>query len=309
MYPSTTVQRSGYMNPAVLIVDDEVSIRDSLREFLSFSSYTVDSVASAEEAMAVLSEKRFDVVITDIIMEGMDGLALMEAIKTSGDTSVIIMTGYKQDYTYESVIKKGADDFIFKPFRLEEMLLRLKRVLRERTITHQRNAALEEFRVLSITDYLTGLYNARHFSQQIQNEIIRHNRYRRPLSLLMIDIDYFKGYNDAYGHAEGDRILMMMGKAINAVLRGSDTAYRYGGEEFTLILPETRLVGALTAADRIKKDIESFLSMIKYGEGPITVSIGATEHNFGETAAEFLQRADKAMYLSKSRGRNCISAL
>jgi len=297
------------MNPQILIVDDDDSIRDSINEYLSLSGYDTDTAANAEEALERLEVKPFDVVITDIVMNGMDGLKLTEHIKAHYDTSVIIITGYIRDYTYETAIKKGADDFVFKPFRLEELLLRLKRVLRERRIARERNEILEEFKILSITDHLTQLYNSRHFHHQLQNEIIRHNRYQRPLSLLMLDIDHFKRFNDVYGHIEGDRILSSIGEAITGVLRTPDTAYRYGGEEFTVILPETAIESALKAASRIKEEVETDVFRSNDHGDPITLSIGVTEYCFGESATEFMKRADKAMYMSKSQGRNCISRI
>ncbi len=297
------------MTPQILIVDDDDSIRDSIGEYLNLSGYETDSAVNAEKALERLAARHFEVVITDIIMNGMDGLQLTEHIKANYDTSVIIITGYIRDYTYETAIKKGADDFVFKPFRLEELLLRLKRVLRERRIARERNEILEEFKILSITDHLTQLYNSRHFHHQLQSEIIRHNRYRRPLSLLMLDIDHFKRFNDVYGHMEGDRILSAIGKSIGEVLRTPDTAYRYGGEEFTVILPETAIEPALKAAYRIKKEVEK--DVLRHNEhgDPITLSVGVTEYCFGESATEFMKRADKAMYMSKNQGRNCISKI
>ncbi|MFO8111819.1 MAG: diguanylate cyclase [Desulfosalsimonadaceae bacterium] len=297
------------MTPQILIVDDDASIREAIAEYLSKSDYRTEVAGNADEAIERLAGKNFDVVITDIIMNGMDGLQLTEHIKSVSDTAVIIITGYIRDYTYEIAIHKGADDFVFKPFRLEELLLRLKRVLREREIARERNHILEEFKILSITDHLTRLYNSRHFHAQLETEVIRHERYQRPLSLLMIDIDHFKRYNDAYGHMEGDRVLHCIGKAIAAVLRTPDTAYRYGGEEFTILLPETDLEAAIQAAERIKEEVEAQMAGLGCRFDPITLSIGATEYRNAETAASFMKRADKAMYKSKSKGRNCISTL
>ncbi len=297
------------MTPQILIVDDDDSIRDAISEYLSMSDYRTDVAGNANEAIERLSEKNFDVVITDIIMNGMDGLQLTEHIKAVSDASVVIITGYSRDYTYETAIHKGADDFVFKPFRLEELLLRLKRVLRERKTAQERNHILEEFKILSITDHLTHLYNSRHFHAQLETEIIRHDRYQRPLSLLMIDIDHFKRFNDAYGHMEGDRVLQRIGKGISSVLRTPDTAYRYGGEEFTILLPETDLEAAIRAAERIKEEVEGQMAALESPYDPITLSIGATEYLRGETAVSFMKRADKAMYKSKSKGRNCISTL
>ena len=297
------------MNPKILIVDDDDSIRDTVAEYLAITNYPSDTARNAEDAMRLLSEKKYDVVITDIVMNGMDGLQLTEHIKSACDASVMIVTGYMREYTYESAIKKGADDFIFKPFRLEELLLRLKRVLRERRLAQERNQILEKFKILSITDDLTRLFNSRHFHAQLETEMVRHQRYQRPLSLLMMDIDHFKRYNDMHGHLEGDQILSRMGKAIQSVLRAPDTAYRYGGEEFTVLLPETNLAAAINAAVRIKSEVEEQLGEFMSIYSPITLSIGATEYRPGEEPSTFMKRADMAMYMSKHKGRNCISTI
>ncbi len=297
------------MNPKILIVDDDDAIRGNVSEYLAIYNYPTDTASNSDDALRLLSDKKFDVVITDIVMNSMDGLQLTEHIKSVCDASVIIVTGYIRDYTYEAAIKKGADDFLFKPFRLEELLLRLKRVLRERRLAQERNLILEKYKILSITDDLTRLFNSRHFHTQLETEIIRHQRYQRPLSLLMIDIDHFKRYNDMHGHVEGDRILSRMGKAIHLVLRAPDTAYRYGGEEFTVLLPETNLAAAINAAVRIKCEVEEQLAELLRIYNPITLSIGATEYQPGEKAETFMKRADMAMYMSKHKGRNCISTI
>jgi diguanylate cyclase (GGDEF)-like protein len=233
---------------------------------------------------------------------------MTQRIKEKYDTDIIVITGYTGDYSYEEAISKGADDFVFKPFKLEELLLRLKRVLRERELTQERNKMLEQLKELSITDDLTKLYNSRYFYQQLQNEIKRFYRYHRPLSLLLIDIDHFKYYNDTYGHLEGDKILFKIGGLISSCLRAMDTAYRYGGEEFTVILPETSCEAALIVAERILRTVRTTFFDENSGT-KITVSIGVSEYADSESMNDFIRRTDKAMYVAKAKGRNCISFL
>jgi diguanylate cyclase (GGDEF)-like protein len=241
-------------------------------------------------------------------MNGMDGLEMTQRIKEKYDTDIIVITGYAGDYSYEEAIRKGADDFVFKPVRLEELLLRLKRVIRERELTKERNTMVEQLKALSITDDLTKLYNSRYFYQQLQNEIKRFYRYHRPLALLLIDIDHFKFYNDTYGHLEGDKILLKVGGLISSCLRSMDTAYRYGGEEFTVILPETSCDAALIVAERVLRTVQSAFFDANLGT-QLTVSIGVSEYADSESMNDFIKRTDKAMYIAKGRGRNCISFL
>jgi len=296
------------MTASILIVDDDHAVRNSIQEFLTILDFTTYSADSAEGALSFIKTCQVDVIITDIIMNGMDGLQMTEIIKKNYDTDIIVITGYTGNYSYEEAIQKGADDFIFKPVRFEELLLRLKRVLRERTLTQERNQMLERLKELAITDDLTKLYNSRHFYSQLDNEINRFKRYQRSLSLLLIDVDHFKEFNDTYGHLEGDKILHNIARLITSCLRTMDTAYRYGGEEFTVILPETTCDAAMAVSERINEVVKNDL-FIENDKKDMSVSIGVTEYLPGELVSEFVRRADKAMYMAKEGGRNRTSLL
>jgi diguanylate cyclase (GGDEF)-like protein len=298
------------MSPHVLIVDDDPAIRDSMCEYLEMEGFKTDTLASGEEAIDYLKKKHTDIVVTDIMMLGMNGLELTDIIKKEYDTDVIVMTGFSGEHSYEEAISKGASDFIFKPIRFEELLLRMKRVLKERQLAKERDQILEKLKKLAITDGLTKLYNSRYFYKQLDLEIDRLNRYNHALSLLLIDIDHFKQYNDRFGHLEGDKVLIRIGQTIKSCLRRMDTAHRYGGEEFTVILPETACEEAAFVADRIRLAIESEVFSPAPGkEIIITVSVGVTEYQADERISAFVQRADQALYLSKDNGRNRISCL
>ncbi len=298
------------IDTSVLIVDDDAVIRNSIHEFVGIAGYNSFEASSAEEALKILKRNAIHIVITDIRLPGMNGLELTDLIKNSYDTDVIVMTGYIGDYSYEEAINKGASDFVSKPIRFEELLLRLKRVLKERQITKERILMLKRLQDLAITDGLTKLYNSRHFYKQLDSEVDRSKRYNHSLTLLFMDIDYFKHYNDSYGHLEGDKVLARFGKVIKSCLRKMDTAYRYGGEEFTVILPETSKDEVMTVAERIKAAIENEKFSPQSGKSiSRTISIGVAQYCPGERVSAFVQRADKAMYLSKQRGRNQISIL
>jgi diguanylate cyclase (GGDEF)-like protein len=189
-------------------------------------------------------------------------------------------------------------------------MLRLKRVLKERRLAQDRVQILEKLEKLAITDGLTTLYNLRHFYNQLEIEIDRCNRYGHSLALLLLDIDHFKVFNDTYGHLEGDKVLVRLSQIIKLCLRTMDSAYRYGGEEFTILLPETSGDEAKNVARRIKAavELENFLPEAEE-EVKITVSIGVTEYHQKEQQAAFIQRADDAMYNSKSQGRDRISTI
>jgi diguanylate cyclase (GGDEF)-like protein len=298
------------MKNEILIVDSDETSRKAMREFVELSGYSTMAAESGEDGLEMLLKNDIDVIITDTALSGMDGMELTDLVKNDYDTDVIILTDYLGDYSYEEAISKGASDFIFKPVRFEELLLRLKRVLRERRLNTERASMLERLKELSITDGLTKLFNSRHFYNQLKNEADRSERYRHPLSLLILDIDHFKGYNDAYGHLEGDKVLVRLGQVIKLLLRKMDSAYRYGGEEFTIILPETEIEEAETVAQRVRKAIkETVFSSAPKNKVSITVSIGMTQYQPQEEITTFVQRADKALYNSKAGGRDQVSSL
>ncbi len=298
------------MDELVLIVDDDAEIKDSIYEFISKSGYNCITASSAEEAIELLKSNPVNVAIADIMLPGKDGLELTDIMKQEHDIDVIVMTGYSNEYSYEEVITKGASDLIFKPFRFEELLLRLKKVLKNRQVIKDRARVIDKLEKLAITDGLTTLYNLRHFYKQLEVEIGRCSRYGHSLSLLLLDIDNFKMYNDSYGHLEGDKVLIRLGQIIKSCLRTMDSAYRYGGEEFTVILPETKGKEAKNVAKRIKEAVE----LERFLPEPdkvvtITISIGLTEYFKNEQLSTLIKRADQAMYNSKAQGRNRISSL
>jgi diguanylate cyclase (GGDEF)-like protein len=297
------------MTYAILIVDDDIAIKESVEEYLKILSYTVKSATNANEALALLETFDADMVLTDIMMQGMDGLELTKQIKAKFDIDVMVMTGFSAEYSYEEAVKAGASDFIFKPFRFEELDLRIKRVLRESELKKERTRMLNEMEELAITDALTGLYNSRHFFHQIKQEINRYDRYSRALSLMILDIDFFKQYNDTWGHLEGDKVLMHIGRIISSCMRSMDTAYRYGGEEFAILLPETDLKMACVVGARIKDNIAAEVFRPEPGKTQsVTVSVGASELLEGEDFTAFIRRTDKAMYQSKASGRNRLTS-
>ncbi len=165
----------------------------------------------------------------------------------------------------------------------------------------------QKYRIMSITDGLTGLHNSRYFSHQLKAEVDRAARYGHPLSLLLMDLDDFKSYNDRYGHVKGDDALTRVAQITRESLRHSDSAYRYGGEEFTVILPETGVKDAALVAERIRKGIESEEFDIKEGEkATLTASVGVGQYRRKENFMDLLKRIDKHMYEAKRQGKNMV---
>jgi diguanylate cyclase (GGDEF)-like protein len=176
-----------------------------------------------------------------------------------------------------------------------------------RKMTYALKESEQRFRKLSITDDLTGIYNSRYFLKRLQDEIERADRYGHPLSLLILDLDNFKKYNDTYGHVVGDEVLAKTGEILLKSLRKTDSAYRYGGEEFAVILPETGGNQAVHFAERIREGFEKHAFLIRQdGSLSVTASIGIAQYKQGEEISAFIKQADENMYTAKKQGKNRI---
>jgi diguanylate cyclase (GGDEF)-like protein len=296
------------MENRILIVEDDPTVRKLMYEFLSRSGYEAITANSAEEAENLLKEKEIHIILTDIRLPGTDGMTFTKNVKKQYNLDVIITTGYSAEYFYEDAINNGASDLIFKPIRLNELMLRINRVIRERSLINERDKMIERLKKLSIRDPLTELYNSRHFYAQLEDEIQRSERYLHPLSLIFIDIDNFKAVNDTYGHMVGDQTLLLIAKKMQTSLRSQDTAYRFAGDEFTIILPETTSDKAKFVADRIRSEMEKeSLVILEQEITKITLSVGIAEYQRNEKKEQFVHRADVTMYEAKKRGGNNIA--
>ena len=296
------------MENKILIVEDDAVISKLVYEFLSRFGFQAISASSAEEAEKILEKEEIHIVLTDVKLPGIDGITFTKNVKKKYNLDVVITTGYSSEYFYEDAINNGASDLIFKPIRFNELMLRINRVIRERALINERDKMIERLKKLSIQDPLTELFNSRHFYAQLGDEIQRAERYLHPLSLIFIDIDHFKAINDTYGHMVGDQALLLIAKKMQASLRSQDTAYRFAGDEFTIILPETTSDNAKFVADRIKAEMEKESLVIREQEiAKITLSMGVAEYQRNEKKEQFVHRADVTMYEAKKKGRNSIA--
>ena len=291
----------------ILVVEDDVDVTKLLIDFLAKSGFKAKSANCAEAAEVILKNNEIDLVLTDIKLPGTDGIKLTKKIKKKYNLDVIVMTGYSSEYSYEDAIKNGASDLIFKPVKLNELILRVNRVTKERSLLDERDKMIEKLKRLTIEDSVTGLYNSRHFFEQLDKEIKRSDRYLHPISLIFIDIDNFKEINDNYGHMIGDKVLTLIADRIKSCLRSNDGAYRFAGDEFTVILPETTSYEAKFVADRILSEIKNDSFVIKEKEIlKITPSIGIAEYQRNEGQQQFVHRADVTMYEAKRCGGNRV---
>ena len=296
-------------SPSILLVDDEEDARMTLSELLEMKQFTVTATDTGEKALKMLETATFDLVLSDLFMPRIDGIALTRAIKSIGLTvPVIVMTGFATIEAAVETMKAGAADFITKPFNIDQIIIVINRTLETKRL--QKLAEEREyFEHLSNIDGLTELYNHRYFHQILKTEIEREKRYRRPLSLMIIDVDNFKDCNDNYGHLVGDVVLKQIGALIKKSTRGCDFVARYGGEEFAVILPETPKQEAAVVAERIRSSVEgfSFSSFAGKHMERLTVTIGLS--SLPEDAQDktgLIEMADQGMNRGKELGKNRV---
>jgi len=323
---------SNYKNYKALLVDDEPAILTVLTQVLEDDGFTVLTATSGEEAVTILKAHPFDVIMTDIRMQGISGFELIEHVETI-DTAVktIVMTGYDSYDMVKRALRTGAYDYLSKPLDEHEVIklcanraAQATRLVRDNaelveqlrashTMLEQANDQLrvlnEELRIQANTDSLTGIYNRRFLDASILNEVTRRNRYPDPLSVAMIDVDHFKIFNDQHGHEGGDIVLQEIANILEECARNTDVVGRYGGEEFMVVLPKTTPENALLFAERVRKAISEKAILLNDVACGITVSIGVSgvDDRFPDvTSAQLVHASDRALYSAKESGRDCI---
>jgi diguanylate cyclase (GGDEF)-like protein len=218
---------------------------------------------------------------------------------------------YKTNIGTSDEIGQLSDAFDSMTENLKNITVSRDELNQEIGIRKRTEEALREsekrYRELSIVDELTQLYNSRHFYFQLKIELDRSNRYELPLTLLLLDIDNFKAFNDAYGHVEGDQVLMRLGQVVKKCLRETDFAYRYGGEEFTILLPMTTSAEGVVIAERIRTEFKKEIFSPTPGQNiHVTVSIGLAQYRPQEEMKAFVHRVDQLMYCGKKNGKDRI---
>jgi two-component system cell cycle response regulator len=280
----------------VLVIDREEDARKVAGDILVQEGYKVYLAASQEEGLRLMKPLQFQIIIADLVAPDQLSLQALEVLRSSSPlSSIIVTTSSPSIKSAVEAIRHGAYDYITKPYDIEELKITLLRAA-ERHFLLNEASEKEYYKELSVLDGLTGLYNYRYFDELISREISRAKRYPQEFSLLMIDIDEFKKYNDKHGHPQGDELLKQIAKIFLQSIRCVDMVFRYGGEEFVIILPQTPIEGAVVVSKRILNIVKSKI--------PVSVSIGvATFPADASTKKGLIECADQALYRAKALGK------
>ncbi|MCD6420740.1 MAG: diguanylate cyclase [Synergistetes bacterium] len=299
----------------VLIIDDSkfdvMLLADVLRNmgFIPICSNT------SREGVMVAEEELPSIVLLDIVMPDIDGIETIKLLhqkKNPMEMPVIMVTSLDKPEYVKAALDAGAVDYVKKPFSEMELVARVRAALRQKQLYEELKQMNERLTKLAVTDGLTGVYNHMYLMEKLKEQFHISSRYGHCFSFVMLDIDFFKKVNDRYGHSVGDCVLKGVSKSMKESVRSADIVGRYGGEEFSVIMPMVNAEGACVASERIRKSIgeEEFIC----GEGrdvegvKITVSIGVSSCPDGHIGgySEMVVAADKALYEAKRSGRNRV---
>lgn len=297
-----------------MIIDDDPDLRKTLSDILRAKGYETLAAKNGAEGLDLLKQYSVDVVLIDLGLPDIPGIELLNTVKASfPSTEAIILTG---NATLDSAIEatnRGAFSFLLKPYDIDQLILHIKRAIEKREAEIKilmQSAELKKINaelmvlyakanISSLHDSLTGLANRRFLEVQLEKIYESAKRYGQQFSVIMLDIDYFKKYNDTHGHVEGDRTLVKVAHMLLKVMRMADYVFRYGGEEFLVMLPGTDIANASKAAERLRSVVES--------EAGLTVSLGVASYRESLQDKEALIReADDALYRAKKNGRNRV---
>lgn len=302
----------------ILIIDDNQHHAELAAVRLRQEGWEVKMTDRPEPTEAY---NHFDFILLDYSMPQMSGIELLKKFREIDiRTPVIFLTGHGNEMIASDAIKLGAFDYVVKDTKLI-YLERLPSVIREakskhelietnRFLIQELRKANDRLQRLTLTDEMTSLYNYRFLKSQLETEIRRAERYDKPLSICLIDVDFFKKINDEFGHPAGDEALRKVAIVLSDSVRNVDYVGRYAGDEFLIIFPNTNLSDALKLCDRIQKSMENEKILVGEKEIRLSLSIGAADfHPQKRNTAELLvEAADRCLYKAKESGRNRIEA-
>jgi diguanylate cyclase (GGDEF)-like protein len=297
----------------ILIIDDSTTQIHAIRAILEKENifHSILEACDGVQGLKLLLAERVDVVLCSLELPGLDGEKLLRVKDSSpGGANIpfIFLTASTDLDRKARLLDGGACDAIAKPFHPADLVARLKLHLKVKRLQDELIVKNVELERLSSVDTLTGLRTRRYVSDLLSVEFLRARRYGTALSVLMADLDHFKAFNDEYGHPGGDAVLRGVSSQLIAMLRRTDVAGRYGGEELIVVMPQSDLTGSVTMAERWRSRVESAKFEMPDGRATrVTVSIGVAAFSASfETPECLITAADNALYTAKDRGRNRV---
>ncbi len=320
-----TSKEIGIRNPAVesiadsgrggrvLIVDDRPASYERVASTLA-AEHAVDVEPDPGKALFHVAEGAYDLVIVSLGLADFDGLRLCSQIRSLERTRALPILLISEGEDTQRLIRGleiGVNDYVTRPIDRNELLARARSQVRKRRYTERLRDNMQLSLELAITDPLTGLHNRRYMESHLGTLVAQSAARGKPLTVLVLDIDYFKSVNDTYGHDGGDDVLREFALRLKKLIRGIDLACRYGGEEFVVVMPETDMGVATIVAERLRRRIAGEPFPVAQGTRSLnlTISIGLAALDApSDTAATLLKRADQALYRAKRDGRNRVVA-
>ena len=298
----------------ILIVEDDPGSRRLVTLRLTAAGHEVVEAEDGQVAWELFQREPFQMVITDWMMPRLDGRDLIRNIRSSGQkgyTYIIMLTAIDDKSQVVTGLESGADEYLTKPFDNKELIARVASGERILKLEEELTQAHRQMEILAMQDGLTGISNRRAIEEHARAELDHARRKECPLSVILLDIDHFKAINDQYGHLVGDHILRHLAKILTRNLRQYDRIGRWGGEEFIVILPDTKISEAIIVAERMRAEtVETKLSLEngKYYEVQISLGVACASGSY-PTLAKLVDAADQAMYQAKKAGRNRVCSI
>ena len=297
----------------VLVVDDRRVSYERLMATLA-NEHAVEVEVDPNEALLHAAEGNYDLLIISLVSENFDGLRLCSQVRSlerTRNVPILAIVDSEDNARMVRGLEIGVNDYLMRPIDKNELLARVRTQIRKKRYTERLRDNIQQSIEMAIIDGLTGLYNRRYMEGHLTALVEQAAARGKSLTVLMLDIDYFKAINDSHGHDAGDDVLREFATRVRKSIRGIDLACRYGGEEFVILMPETDMAVATIVAERLRRRIASEPFAIQQGAGMVqaTISIGiATFAAADDTIASILKRADQALYRAKRDGRNRVVA-
>jgi len=297
----------------VLVVDDRKASYERLQVMLA-DEHRVDVEPDGGGALFRVAEGSYDLVVVSLGLENFDGLRLCSQVRSLERTRnipILAVTEAEDSARLMRGLEIGINDYLVRPIDRNELLARVRTQIRKKRYAERLRDNVQMSIEAAVTDALTSLHNRRYMESHLGTLVEQAAARGKPLTVLVLDIDFFKAVNDTHGHDAGDDVLREFAVRLKKAIRGIDLACRYGGEEFVVVMPDTDMAVATLVAERLRRRIAAEPFAIDHGSGKaeVTISIGiASLGHSDESAANVLKRADQALYRAKRDGRNRVVA-